>query len=141
MTKQHHPVDAPEYYIFPSGVETIEVSENLTSLGGQIVQYVVRSTRIDGKNKGKRVEDLEKAEKLLQRELRRVKLEEAKAERGYCPTPKKKSYLNNHDAEWALKMIWGDPTSTGRLPIRAYRCPCGLYHLSSKAEREARHVA
>lgn len=141
MTKQHDPVDAPEYYIFPSGVETIDVSENLSSLGGQIVQYVVRSTRIDGKNKGNRVEDLEKAEKLLQRELRRVKLEEAEAERGYCPTPKKKSYLNNHDAEWALKMIWGDPTSTGQLPIRAYRCPCGLYHLSSKAEREVRYAA
>ena len=70
MTNTHHPVDATEYYIIPSGAEVIDVSENLSSLGGQIVQYVAHSTCIDGKNKGQRVEDLKKAEKLLQRELR-----------------------------------------------------------------------
>lgn len=85
MTSAHRPVDTPEYYIFPSGTEVIDLSENLSSLGGQVVQYVARSTRIDGKNKGKRVEDLRKAMTLLQRELRRVVLEEGR--RNYCPTP------------------------------------------------------
>ncbi|WP_297552542.1 DUF3310 domain-containing protein [uncultured Corynebacterium sp.] len=85
MTSAHRPVDTPEYYIFPSGTEVIDISENLSSLGGQVVQYVARSTRIDGKNKGKRVEDLRKAMTLLQRELRRVVLEEGR--RNYCPTP------------------------------------------------------
>lgn len=85
MTSTHRPADTPEYYIFPSGTEVIDLSENLSSLGGQVVQYVARSTRIDGKNKGKRVEDLRKAMNLLQRELHRVVLEEGR--RSYFPTP------------------------------------------------------
>lgn len=65
----------PNYYKFPSGAEAADIAEYLTSNGGQIVQYVARSTRIDGLKKGDSVEDLEKASKLLNREIKRLKRE------------------------------------------------------------------
>lgn len=50
------------YYMLPSGVEARDVSQFLSSFAGQIVQYAVRSGRMDGKVKSveDRVRDFEK---------------------------------------------------------------------------------
>lgn len=50
------------YYLLPSGVEARDVSQFLSSFAGQIVQYAVRSGRMDGKVKSveDRVRDFEK---------------------------------------------------------------------------------
>ena len=63
---------SPNHYKFSNGTEVIDISENLTSNGGQIVQYVARATRLDGKVKGKPVEDLRKARFFLDREIARL---------------------------------------------------------------------
>ncbi|WP_231839056.1 DUF3310 domain-containing protein [Corynebacterium glutamicum] len=68
----------PDYYKFPSGAEVADIAEHLTSNGGQAVQYVARSTRIDGCNKGDSVENLEKAIWFLNREIKRLKQERAR---------------------------------------------------------------
>ena len=53
--------------------ELISISENLTSNGGQALQYVARSTRLDRSLiKGNPVEDLEKAIWFCQREIKRL---------------------------------------------------------------------
>ena len=62
-----------DYYRFPGGFEVLDISRHLTSNGGQAVQYVARSTRIDGNNKGEVVRDLEKAIDLIADEIERVK--------------------------------------------------------------------
>lgn len=50
------------YYMLPSGVEARDVSQFLSSFAGQIVQYAIRSGRMDGKVKSveDRVRDFEK---------------------------------------------------------------------------------
>lgn len=63
---------APDYYRFPDHVQVVDISEHLTSNGGQIVQYVARSTRLDGNNKGEQIKDLAKARRLLKREILRL---------------------------------------------------------------------
>lgn len=53
-----------EHYKFPNTSEVIDVTRYLSSNGGQAVQYIARSTRMDGNNKGDlrdRLKDLEKA--------------------------------------------------------------------------------
>ncbi len=63
----------PEYYKFPSGVQVIEISRYLTSNSAQAVQYLSRSSRIDGNNKHESpVDDLRKARDLIDDELFRV---------------------------------------------------------------------
>lgn len=62
----------PAYYRFPGGVEVRQISAHLTSFGGQAVQYVSRSTRLDGQNKGDVVKDLEKAIDFIRWEIERV---------------------------------------------------------------------
>lgn len=61
MTPLSDPVEHPNYYVLPNGRETIEISQWLTSAGGQAVQYIVRATRLDGVHKGERVQDIDKA--------------------------------------------------------------------------------
>ena len=63
----------PDHYKFSNGVEAIDITENLTSNGGQAVGYIVRSTRIDGRIKGDPIEDLEKANWFITREIERLK--------------------------------------------------------------------
>lgn len=68
----------PDHYKgFSNGAEVIDISENLTSNGGQAVQYVARSTRLDGENKNNlieiRIEDLGKAIWFCEREVSRLK--------------------------------------------------------------------
>lgn len=53
-----------EHYKFPNTAEVIDITRYLSSNGGQAVQYIARSTRMDGNNKGDlrgRLKDLEKA--------------------------------------------------------------------------------
>lgn len=62
----------PSHYDFPGGVQVKDVSAHLTSFGGQALQYIARSTRLDGMNKGEQVTDLQKAIRLLEWEIERV---------------------------------------------------------------------
>ncbi|ASW31528.1 hypothetical protein SEA_GUUELAD_94 [Mycobacterium phage GuuelaD] len=70
----------PEHYKdgWSDGAELISITENLTSSGGQAVQYIARATRLDtSKNKGKNslewIQDLEKAKWFLDREIKRLR--------------------------------------------------------------------
>lgn len=63
----------PSHYDFPGGVQVRDISAHLTSFGGQALQYIARSTRLDGMNKGEQVTDLQKAIKLIEWEIERVK--------------------------------------------------------------------
>lgn len=40
----------PNHYLFPNGRQPIEIARYLSSNGGQVVQYVARSTRVDKEN-------------------------------------------------------------------------------------------
>lgn len=48
----------PKYYQFPHGVQLIDITENLSGNGAQAVQYIARSTRMDGVRKGKTREEV-----------------------------------------------------------------------------------
>lgn len=61
----------PSYYQF-GDVETIQISEQLTSNAGQAVQYIARSCRVDGVVKGDPLEDLRKARWFVDREIGRL---------------------------------------------------------------------
>lgn len=67
------PVSPSHYQGFSNGAEVIDITENLTSNGGQAVQYIARSTRLDGNNKGNPVEDLRKAQFFIGREIDRIR--------------------------------------------------------------------
>lgn len=60
------------YYQFPGGVEVRDISAHLTSFGGQALQYLARSCRLDGGNKGEQVQDLKKARDLITWEIERL---------------------------------------------------------------------
>lgn len=62
----------PDYYRFPSGAAVIDISRYLTGNGAQVVQYVSRSTRLDGHNKGDVLENLRKARWFLNDEIARL---------------------------------------------------------------------
>lgn len=62
----------PNYYKFPNGAETIDISQYLSGCGSQAVQYVVRSTRIDKDLKGNPLEDLRKAIWFIGQEISRL---------------------------------------------------------------------
>lgn len=62
----------PDYYQFPGGIRVHQISGHLSSFGGQAVQYITRSTRIDGQNKGDSVADLRKAIRFLELEIERL---------------------------------------------------------------------
>lgn len=63
----------PEHYQFPGGAQVIDISEHLTANAAQALQYIARSSRIDGRNKGNTIEDLTKAIWFLDREVDRLK--------------------------------------------------------------------
>ena len=63
----------PLYYLMPNGVEVKEIARYLTSNGGQALQYIARSTRIDGITKGEPIRDLEKARDMIDDEINRLK--------------------------------------------------------------------
>ena len=61
----------------------------------------------------------------------------SKASRGKnCPTPKKYAYRTRGEAQATLRRQWRQPRPGKHLPTRAYHCPCGAWHLSSKPERQ-----
>lgn len=62
----------PNYYQLPNGVETVQISEWLSSNGGQAVQYIVRATRVDGVTKTDPLEDLRKARWFIDSEISRM---------------------------------------------------------------------
>lgn len=68
---------SPSYYQFPNGVQVKDISRYLTSFGGQSLQYLARSTRLDGNNKGDRIENLRKAIELIKWEIERIEEEQA----------------------------------------------------------------
>lgn len=70
-TDEANAVD-PNHYKFPGGAEVIQISQWLTANAAQAMQYVCRSSRIDGKNKGNPREDIEKAIRFLNFELDRL---------------------------------------------------------------------
>jgi hypothetical protein len=61
----------PSYYQF-GDVGVLDVSEHLTGNAAQVVQYVARSSRLDGKTKGEDLTDLYKARDFLNREILRL---------------------------------------------------------------------
>lgn len=71
----------PAYYQF-GDVEVLDISQHLTGNAAQVVQYVCRSSRLDGNTKGEDVADLHKARDFLDREILRRELldQEAAAE-------------------------------------------------------------
>lgn len=66
----------PAYYAFPGGVRVHQISGHLTSFGGQALQYIARSTRLDGQNKGDTAENLRKAIRFLNLEIERIEAED-----------------------------------------------------------------
>ena len=66
----------PDYYRFPHGTQVIEIARYLTSNAGQAVQYIARSSRLDGNNKGDRIGDLRKAVNMMLDEIERLEAEE-----------------------------------------------------------------
>lgn len=65
----YDPVNHPAHYrAHPSGIETIEITEHETFLRGNILKYVLRAPY-----KGNELQDLEKAEFYLRREIKRLK--------------------------------------------------------------------
>jgi hypothetical protein len=65
-------IDPGHYKGFSNGAEVIDITENLTSNAGQAVQYIARSCRLDGANKGDQIEDLTKAAWFINREVKRL---------------------------------------------------------------------
>ncbi|AST15208.1 hypothetical protein SEA_APPLECLOUD_42 [Rhodococcus phage AppleCloud] len=59
------------YQGFSNGAQMIDITENLNGNGAQAVQYIGRSTRLDGVVKGDPIEDLTKAKWFVERELAR----------------------------------------------------------------------
>lgn len=78
LTFTVNPEGVPDvnYYRFPGGVEAKDVTQHLTSFGGQAAQYIIRSCRLDGNNKGERVKDLLKAVDLIRWEIERIQNED-----------------------------------------------------------------
>ena len=60
-----------DYYKFDN-VQVIDISRHLTSNAGQALQYIARSSRLDGNNKGDTVGDLRKAIDFLHDEIGRL---------------------------------------------------------------------
>lgn len=70
---------SPSHYVLPGGEQVSWISRYLTSNGGQSVQYIARSTRVDGNNKSQdvqgRIEDLRKAVWFIEDEIFRLEEE------------------------------------------------------------------
>lgn len=64
-----------DYYKFGK-VQVLDISRHLTSNAGQAVQYIARSCRLDGNNKGEVEADLRKAIDFLTDELDRINASE-----------------------------------------------------------------
>lgn len=47
-----------------------------------------------------------------------------------CPTPDKKRFRTRRAAEKEMHRAWREGRRK-RLPVRVYRCPCDLWHMTS----------
>ncbi|MDD2326292.1 MAG: hypothetical protein PHW63_09885 [Alphaproteobacteria bacterium] len=67
-------MSTPKYYQFPNGAQPLELSRYLTSNGGQALQYVARSCRLDDESNkhNDAADDLVKAIHFLYDEIKRV---------------------------------------------------------------------
>lgn len=70
-------IQAPPYYTGLGGnLQVQDIAGHLTGNAAQVVQYVVRASRLDGRNKAKdlagRIEDLKKARIFLDFEVARL---------------------------------------------------------------------
>ena len=65
-------VDHPAHYTWLGGIEVIDITEQLSFTLGNVIKYVLRAD-----HKGKPIEDLEKAQWYLAREIKRRKGEDA----------------------------------------------------------------
>lgn len=54
-----------------------------------------------------------------------------------CPRPAKVRFPSSVDADRALGRAWRQMRGC-RLPVRAYLCPCGHWHLTHKPLSETR---
>jgi hypothetical protein len=70
-----------DYYKF-GDVQVLDISRHLTSNAGQALQYIARSSRLDGNNKGDTAGDLQKAIDFLRDELKRIGSDPGDGERG-----------------------------------------------------------
>lgn len=66
------PVNPDHYQGFSNGAKVIYIAENLTFNAGNAVKYLSRAGRIDGRNKGSILEDLQKAAWYVAREIGRI---------------------------------------------------------------------
>jgi hypothetical protein len=67
-------VNSPSHYIFPGGVEVIQITEHLNFCKGNAVKYLTRSGR---KAIADEVEDLKKAIWYIEREIARIEAQDA----------------------------------------------------------------
>jgi hypothetical protein len=72
ITRMSDAINPDHYQGFSNGAEVIDITENLTFNAGNAVKYLCRAGRVDGRNKGAVVEDLEKARWYVQREIDRL---------------------------------------------------------------------
>lgn len=95
----------PNYYLLPNGIEVGDVTDYLTSNGGQAVQYIARSCRLDGQHKGERIEDLKKAKDMIDREIKRLLLESGGSEGEQ--SKEKRGQSNTRDSrDTPPKILW-----------------------------------
>ncbi|AEV52119.1 hypothetical protein [Rhodococcus phage RGL3] len=101
------------YQGFSNGAQVIDITENLNGNGAQIVQYVARSTRIDGVVKDDPIEDLKKAKWFVERELaRQVEIEAVKTAPATVP-----------EDPWLTPAVWAEavePVSTPQEDERSF---------------------
>lgn len=93
----------PNYYLLPNGIEVGDVTDYLTSNGGQAVQYIARSCRLDGQHKGERIKDLTKAKDMIDREIKRLSLEGSEGEQ---PKEKPKEHYTLNPRDTTPKIRW-----------------------------------
>ncbi|WIC40290.1 hypothetical protein SEA_LITNINMCQUEEN_102 [Gordonia phage LitninMcQueen] len=56
-----------------------------------------------------------------------------------CPTPRKHRFKTRETAEREMRQFWRNIHKQGKpMPSRAYLCPCGYWHTTSKARRTFR---
>lgn len=95
----------PNYYLLPNGVEVGDVTDYLTSNGGQAVQYIARSCRLDGQHKGERIKDLTKAKDMIDREIKRLLLGSGGSEDGQ-PKEKREECYTPRPRDTTPKIRW-----------------------------------
>lgn len=109
-----------DYYKF-GDVQVLDISRHLTSNSGQALQYIARSSRLDGNNKGDTAGDLRKAIDFLRDELKRVDIDN-RAEAGLLKILKNANIGHHHtvDGEEYWRKLGPDTWEpiSGKRPLR-----------------------